>query len=866
MKHSAWGILAHVDAGKTTLSEQILLETGVLRAAGRVDKGNTFLDTDAIERERGITIFSKPAIFSLGENEITIIDTPGHADFAAETERALSVMDGAILVISATDGVQSHTRTLWRLLSSYNIPTIVFVNKMDQPGNEKSDVLSNIEKGLGGGFCDFTDIDSEECQEAIAMCDEAILEDYLTTGALPEGALTELFYNRKMFPVFFGSALKSQGVTALLDGWRSLLDELEYADGIENAPFGARVYKIGHDERGERLTYLKVVSGRIAVRDAVGEDKITAIRRYNGQKFAAISEATTGMVCTVTGLTDTYAGQGLGTCEGDTAAVLTPVIERKLIFPEGTDITKIYPRLQLLSQESPELDLVYDEDAGEIRLRVMGQVHTEVLKREIKDRFNLDVDFGNNRIVYKETIAGGIVEGVGHFEPLRHYAEVHLLMEPGEPGSGIVVDTICSEDILDRNWQHLVLGSLRGRRHKGVLTGSLLTDVRITLASGRAHVKHTEGGDFSQATRRAVRHALMQAESRLLEPFYSFRLEVPQENVGRAMTDMERLHATGFTQETAPDGSYILKGRAPVACMAGYGADVLAYTGGLGQLTLSVDGYGPCHNPDEVIEERAYEPERDVRNTADSVFCSHGSGDVIPWSEVTSYMHLPSVLSPTKELTDEQIRYRAKRQAESMKDTFIAPDEVDRIVSQAGSANKKPVFIPHKGINRRTPQEKIAANSAGQSKPPKPKPILPEYMLVDGYNVIFAWSELSALAARSVDGARDALLDVLCNYQAMRGIEIIAVFDAYKRQNHPEEYRDYNNIHVVFTRTAETADHYIERFAHTSGKNYRTTVVTSDGMEQVIVLGAGANIISSREFELEVKRVTEEFNERHGVK
>lgn len=859
MKYITLGILAHVDAGKTTLSESLMYNTGKLNSLGRVDRGDAFLDTDPIEKERGITIFSKQAILQLKDVEATLLDTPGHVDFSAETERTLSVLDAAILVISGPDKIQSHTRTLWHLLKTYNVPVFIFVNKMDQEGAIKSDVMVALTEGLSADCVDFSEFSerTEGFFEQVATCDESLLNMYLESGEIKNHAIKKAFCDRKVFPVLFGSALKNEGVVEFINVINDIVTP--YSGGED---FSGRVFKINRDSKEERLSYLKITGGILSVRDIVLDEKVTGIRIYDGVKFTAVQTAYPGQIVAVTGLSETYPGQGLGSETGEVKALLTPVLSYSLNFPRDINISDASAKLLRLSEEQPDLSIEYDSETHAMSISLMGEVQTEILKRRIYERFGFPVEFGEKRIIYKETITN-VVEGVGHFEPLRHYAEVHLILEPLEEGEGLVFDADCSEDILDRNWQRLVITHLKERVHRGVLTCSAITDMKITLVTGKAHLKHTEGGDFRQATYRAVRNGLMQADSKLLEPYYDFILEVPRDMVGRAMTDLEMRNAKDFMPEINGDFA-VLKGNAPVSTLTGYGADVTAYTGGLGKLSLSVKGYGECHNASEVIEKIGYDPERDTRNSADSVFCSHGSGIVIPWNEVKQYMHMPSALNPTKELTDEQIRNRAKAKVSETASDFISPEEVDSIIKNATAANKKTVFVPHKGINHKTHVVKKEPKET-EYRPQDPKKIKREYLLIDGYNVVYAWDELKSLARTNIDGARGALLDVLCDYQAMIGTELIAVFDAYKLTNHKEEYLNYNNIHVVFTKTAQTADYYIERFTKENRDKYRIRVVTSDGLEQVIVRGENTTVTSSREFQDEVRMAQIEFRKRHNV-
>lgn len=866
MNYTTLGILAHVDAGKTTLSESLMVNAGKLNTAGRVDKGNAFLDTDPLEKERGITIFSKQAILDLGNIRATLLDTPGHVDFSAETERTLSTLDAAILVISGPQKVQSHTRTLWQLLKTYNVPVFIFVNKMDQDGTDKNLILQDINKKISSDCIDFTEYSllSDTFLESVATLDENLLDNYLNGETIDNETIKDLFYSRKLFPVFFGSALKNEGVDYFLNSISNLINPYEAVITSDDNTIGARVFKITRDNKEERLTHMKLTKGILNVRDTLLDEKITGIRIYDGEKFESVKTAYPGQIIALTGLNNSYPGQGIGSETGEINAVLVPVLSYSLILSDDINKSEAIEKLLKLSEEQPDLSIEYDTETKASNISLMGEVQTEVLKRRIKERFGYDIEFGSKRIIYKETILN-TVEGVGHFEPLRHYAEVHLLLEPLEEGSGMVFETDCSEDILDKNWQRLILTHLKEKVHRGVLTGSPITDMKITVKTGRAHIKHTEGGDFRQATYRAVRQGLMQAESKLLEPYYDFVLELPTEYVGKAMTDLEMMHAKDFTPEIMGDLT-ILKGSAPVSTFSGYGSEVTAYTGGLGRLSLSVKGYSECHNEEEVLENTHYNPESDIRNSGDSVFCSHGSGFVVPWNEVKQYMHVPSILTPTKELTDEQIRMRAKAKVSETPSDFISPEEVDSIIHNAVAANKNKVFVPHKGINRKNNPGTKRFDSDPDYKPPKPKEVLPEYLLVDGYNVIFAWPELKDIARENLDGARGALLDILCDYQAMKGMDVIAVFDAYKLKNHPEEFIDYHNIHVVYTRTAQTADYYIERFTHEHRKKYRIRVATSDAVEQVIVRGENTVVLSSQDFFHEVEHTRSEFRETHNIK
>lgn len=879
MKQLTLGILAHVDAGKTTLSEALLFTAGAIRKAGRVDKKDAFLDNYELERERGITIFSKQAVFSYEDLRITLLDTPGHVDFSTEMERTLQVLDAAVLLISAADGVQSHTRTLWKLLESYQVPVFLFVNKMDQPGADQEKILAGVQNQLSGNCVDFTPLvgaaateskgaaleaDMQEAMEAVAICDEELLNSFLTDGRISQGQLREKIAERKVFPCLFGSALRLQGIEALLSAIAAYAPEKTYPEA-----FGARVFKVTRDSQGSRLTHMKITGGTLKAKMELtcAEDKtekVNQIRIYSGERFEAVNEAVAGSVCAVTGLLGTMAGQGLGMEKNLESPFLTPVLSYCLLLPEGTDPMAVMPKLKELEEEDPALSFTWEEELKEIHVHVMGEVQMEILKVLIRERFGLEIAFGKGRIVYKETIAD-TVEGVGHFEPLRHYAEVHLLLEPGEPGSGLQFEADCSEDILARNWQRLILTHLEEKQHRGVLTGSVITDMKITLVSGRAHQKHTEGGDFRKATYRAVRQGLMEAMSVLLEPYYEFRLEIPEEMTGRAMTDMEKLFAD-FTLAERAEGRCVLTGCAPVETMRDYQKEVYAYTRGQGSLTVRLKGYMPCHNADEVIEERHYDPEADLRNPAGSVFCSHGAGFVVPWNQVKEYMHVESCFAGDRKAIEESAfqeelekrkeaaRKREENRSASGGEYFLGTDEIDAILQQATGAGRG-LEKKKEGWQRqsRSTETRQAATRVYQGQPKKE-----EYLLVDGYNVIFAWEELSALSKVTLDGARGRLLDILCDYQAMKGCRLIVVFDAYRLKGHPEEAYAYHNIYVVYTKEAETADRYIERFAHDNSKKYQITVATSDGLEQIIIRGEGCRLLSSRDLQADVERQKEQ--------
>ena len=838
------GILAHVDAGKTTLSEGMLYTAGAIRTMGRVDNRDAFLDTYALERERGITIFSKQAVFSLGTTQVTLLDTPGHVDFSPEMERTLQVLDYAILVISGADGVQGHTRTLWNLLKRYEIPTFVFVNKMDQAGTDAEVLLQELKTVLEEGCVNFSAKRDAAFYEEAAVCSEDALEEFLETGRLKKETLQELFLERQLFPCFFGSALRLEGVKEFVEQMQELIKVPAYPE-----TFGAKVFKIARDEAGNRLTYLKITGGSLKVKAVIEGQKVNQIRIYSGEKYEAVNEVEAGSICAVTGLSDTYPGEGLGAEQGTYLPVLEPVLNYQVIPMEGDDPILLLPKLRELEEEEPQLHIVWEEALQEIHVQLMGEVQLEVLKTLIYERFGVEVEFGQGNILYKETIQN-TVEGVGHFEPLRHYAEVHLLLEPGEPGSGVQCMSVCSEDLLDRNWQRLILTHLMETEHRGVLTGAPITDIRITLVSGKAHLKHTEGGDFRQAVYRAVRQGLKQAESVLLEPYYEYRLELPSENVGRAMTDIERMHGTFGLPQTEADRT-ILTGMAPVSTMRDYQKEVHAYTRGNGTLQCTLKGYAPCHNTEEVLVATGYDSERDTLHPTGSVFCAHGAGFLVPWYEVKEYMHLPSIMQekPSDSSEEKQTAYRVPEET----DAWIDTEEVDRIIAQSVSANKKQKTLPKK---------KLPEYYKSTSKPKKQE-VREEYLLVDGYNVIFAWEDLKDLAQVSIDGARGKLLDILCDYQGMKKCNLIVVFDAYRVQGHKTEISTYHNIHVVFTKEAETADQYIEKFAHENGKKYNVTVATSDGLEQIIIRGQGCRLLSARELKDEIERTKKTLFEEH---
>ena len=927
MKRFVIGILAHVDAGKTTMSEAILYETGKLKKMGRVDNRDAFLDTFALERARGITIFSKQAVFPLSDTFVTLLDTPGHVDFSAEMERTLQVLDYAVLIVSGADGVQGHTETLWRLLKRYRIPVFLFVNKMDQKGTDQETVLASLKERLDHGIVDFSGVSgnceilgtSDETAEEIATCDEALLEVYLADGSLKTADVRNAIQDRKLFPCFFGSALKLTGVREFLTALGEFASCPDYTKD-----FGAKVFKISRDETGVRMTHLKITGGTLKIRDSLSpdsEEKINQIRLYSGSKFEMLKEAEPGMVVAVTGISDTKPGQVFGSASDSVLPLLEPVLTYRILLPFGTDSHTMLRHMRMLEEEDPQLHIVWNEALGEIQAQVMGDVQMEILKSQVQERFGVEIGFGEGNIVYKETIAK-TVEGVGHFEPLRHYAEVHLLMEPGEPGSGLVFEADCSEDMLDRNWQRLILTHLEEKRFRGILTGSEITDMKITLIAGRAHQKHTEGGDFRQATYRAVRQGLCEAGCVLLEPYYAFRLEVPSENLGRAMADLDRMQGEFSAPEQ--DGSMaLLTGTAPVSTLRNYQRDVISYTKGLGCLTLSLSGYEPCHNAEEVITASGYDFDSDLQDPAGSVFCSRGAGFVVPWDEVKQYMHVESPLA--KQLAKEQ-QERELREADERLKAMAADVAAGKIPSGAaggyksgsdgsagsgtgsgtdsddgiGSGTKtssngtadsssgsrgnggsslsfyddkelQAIFTRTYGEPKRKLVSDYDSRTVIRAKNASPVKLVKEkedpedeYLLVDGYNIIFAWEELSDLAAVSIDAARYKLMDILSNYQGFRKICVIVVFDAYKVPGGVEKVQKYHNINVVYTKEAETADQYIEKVAIRIGRRYRTTVATSDGVIQLIIRSQGCILWSARDFREEIERVGKLISEEKG--
>lgn len=867
-KKLAVGILAHVDAGKTTLAEGILYKTGQIRKVGRVDHKDAFLDTEELEKARGITIFSKQAVLKLNETEVTLLDTPGHVDFSAEMERTLQVMDYAVLLISGADGVQGHVETLWRLLARYEIPVFLFINKMDQPGTDAEKLLEELQSRLSEHCLNFSqDLQNAELLEELAMCDENVLEQYLETGSVEEDQIRTMIAERKVFPCCFGSALKMEGVTEFLKILDRFTKTPEYG-----GDFGARVFKISRDTAGNRLTHLKITGGVLKVKQMLGEEKADQIRIYSGAGYTMVQEAPAGTICAVTGLNSTFSGQGIGNETEAEKPVLEPVLTYRIELPPDCDVHQMLGKLRQLEEEIPELHIVWNERLAEIHAQVMGEVQIEILKSLIHERFGEWVEFGAGNIVYKETIRS-TVEGVGHFEPLRHYAEVHLLLEPAEPGSGLQIGTVCSEDTLDRNWQRLILTHLLERKHPGVLTGSEITDMKITLVKGRAHIKHTEGGDFRQATYRAVRQGLKKAESVLLEPVYAFRLEIPSESTGRALNDIQRMYGSFEPPEMEGDMT-VITGTAPVVTMRDYQKEVTAYSRGRGRVFCTLKGYEPCHNAEEVIASIGYDSEADVENPTGSVFCAHGAGFVVPWNEVEDHMHLEYTLENLEEESDSA-ESAADRSggASSVQKAKKASDRVPMAASLQEAKELEEIFTrtygkverKRAGFERRT---RPVTSSSGIGDPKyaksnRSKEPQEEYLLVDGYNIIFAWDDLNELAKYNIESARGKLMDILSNYQGYKKMTLILVFDAYKVKGNQGEVGMYHNIHVVYTKEAETADQYIEKTVHRIGHNGNVTVASSDGLEQIIIMGAGAHRLSARDLRTEIEHTNGQIRENY---
>ena len=848
MKKITLGILAHVDSGKTTLSESVLYLTGKIKKLGRVDHKDAYLDTFKMERDRGITIFSKQAILDYKDMRINLLDTPGHIDFSAEMERTLAVLDYAVLVISASEGIQGHTETLWKLLNRYNIPTFIFVNKMDMPNVSGDFLLHELKEKLSDKIVGFPV--GVGTLEDIAMCDEDVLENYMETGKIEKDTISELIYNRMLFPCFFGSALKLDGVEELIEGLYDYTFEPVY-----NENFGAKVYKISKDNKGNRLTHIKITGGELHVKDIIKasrgakdwEEKVNELRLYSGDKYESVSKVQGGDVCVIPGFNETYSGQGLGFENESIEPSLVPVLAYKVITPKEINVNLAYKQLMELEDEDPTLKITWNEEKKEITANVMGPIQIEVLKQIVKERFNMDIEFGAASILYKETILD-TVEGVGHFEPLKHYAEVHLMMEPGEPGTGLQFRSNVSENELSRNWQRLILTNLEEKIHKGVLTGAPVTDICITVVGGKAHLKHTEGGDFRQATYRAVRQGLKKADSALLEPYYDFVLKVPNENVGRAMMDICAMSGSVNQPENSQEFS-VLTGYAPVSTMWNYINTVNEYTHGKGTLTLKFKGYAPCHNSEEVIAEKGYDSELDLRNPTGSVFCAHGSGFNVPWNEVENYMHVKTELNLNNSQPQEEISIKSPQNIQKSKsyDSYATDKELEAIFEKTFGKVKRKKYQETKIRNYN--------NSGTKKYKGKVNNNLPECILVDGYNIIFAWEELNKVAKVNIDGARDKLLDIMSNYQGYKGNTVIVVFDAYNVNRHKETIYKHNNIYVVFTKEAETADMYIAKTTHQMANKYKVTVATSDALEQLIIMGHGALRMSAMNFKEEVENV-----------
>lgn len=893
MKNIVAGILAHVDSGKTTLSEAMLYQAGQIRKLGRVDHQDTYLDTDSQEKDRGITIFSKQAELAYADMHIALLDTPGHVDFGTEMERTLQVLDYVVLVINGMDGVQSHTETLWKLLERYGIPVFIFVNKMDMTGYDRDYLMDNIRHRLSDGCVDFL---CEDSGEQIAMCDEAMLEHFLETGANDEQDVVNAIAGRKLFPCYFGSALKNEGVSELLDGMNRYVVE-----PVRGEEFGARVFKIGRDDKGERLTYMKVTGGVLKLKDVLtlrnsqGEEsheKVNQIRVYSGAKYDMVTQVPAGCVCAVPGLVNTYGRQGIGACPDGELPSLEPVLSYKVMYPTDVDAVTMVSKLRLLEEEDPQLQVQWNETAGEIYIKVMGQVQLEVVAQMVRDRFGIAITYGQGRISYKETIAAPVM-GVGHFEPLRHYAEVHLLLEPMENGSGMCFDSICSEDVLDKNWQRLILTHLQEREFRGVLTGSPITDMKISITAGRAHQKHTEGGDFRQATYRAVRQGLMMAESVLLEPVYAFKIEVPQEYAGRVLADIVKMSGTMDGQEISGETT-VITGHAPVYTMREYYSELTAFSRGTGRLQVDIDGYQPCHNTEEVLAERHYDPELDRFNPSSSVFCAHGAGYLVDWYDVYENMHVKE--DPGFEISG-QLGYTedgyamdipVNRPGKSVSEMSITDEELSEIFARIFGGDYKDKDVALNGRFRRTTSEyKVNGQynkSQSRDRQPGNGPLVgsrpadrgiatpgafkrrksgEDYVIVDGYNVIFAWDTLRELSEHNIDSARGKLMDILSNYQGYMNCKLIVVFDGYKVKDNKGERFPYDDIEVVYTKEGETADAHIEKLTHELARKHKVTVVTSDGLEQIVTMGQGAIRMSSRDFKAEVERVNEHLRENY---
>lgn len=846
MKKMVMGVLAHVDSGKTTLSEGLLYLSGAIKKAGRVDHGDTSLDTNEIEKQRGITVFAKPALLNYEDLQLCLLDTPGHVDFGAEAERTLQVLDCAVLIVSSLEGVQNHTVTIWNLLKTYNVPTFIFVNKMDLDGVDKTAIITNLKKEFGAGCIDFSD-DNNNLYEEISVFDEKLMEKYFDGKKIEDSEVSNLIFSRQIFPCYFGSALKMDGLQEFLNGVCRFSKAKNYPQD-----FGAKVFKVSYED-GERVTFLKVTGGQLKVKSPITQkgkngdsktEKVNEIRIYVGDKYQNVQELEAGLVCGITGLSNTFSGQGLGFEKTDEISVLQSIFNYKVLFSPEYDEKNILSHLRKLEEEEPQLRVHWDEQSKNITISLMGEIQLEIIKTLFFQRFGIHIDFDAGSVVYRETIAA-TVEGVGHYEPLRHYAEVHLLMEPGEQGSGLVFDTMCREDRLDINWQRLIMTHLAEKTHIGVLTGSPITDMKITLVDGKAHVKHTEGGDFRQATYRAVRNGLMKAENIILEPWYDFEITVPSENIGRVMTDIQKMSGE-FTAPEIDEENSILKGSAPVSEINSYNSTLVNFSRGKGRMVLSFKGYLPCHNWQTVLESIGYDVTSDIDNSPDSIFCKHGAGVVVKWYDVADKMHLPSFFKDEKKQEEEyKVTYIEKSQARSYLTSLEDDKELLQIFEQTYGKIKTDKYLAMKSASKKEETHYVSQAIKYEN----------EYLLVDGYNIIFAWEELNTLSKESLEDARHKLADILCNYRGFKKINLILVFDAYKVKGNVGSIEKYHNINIVYTKEAETADMYIERVTHEISKKNKVIVATSDGLEQIIILGHGAFRISANEFYHEVKQV-----------
>ncbi|MCF0229497.1 MAG: TetM/TetW/TetO/TetS family tetracycline resistance ribosomal protection protein [Parasporobacterium sp.] len=903
MKKITIGIIAHVDSGKTTLSEAMLYLSGAIRKYGRVDKGESFLDNDEMERRRGITIYSKQARFTYGSTEFVLIDTPGHADFSAEMERSLQVLDYAVLLISASDGIKGQTETLWKMLAEYELPAFVFFNKMDQDGADRVVLFNSFKKSFTSDLVDFTAGKKEDIYDAAAMCSEEAMECYLETGEIPVEMMQQLILDRKMFPCFFGHALEREiqpdnpfrrpaaaEKTMGTRGVKELLDALDSYTLMPDYPeeFGARAYKILRENDGSRLTFVKITGGRLknktVLPDGDGQSKINQIRYYSGSRFSTKETAEAGDICALAGLKESFAGQGFGIEEESVLPLMVPILNYRVLLPAGEDPVRVLPYFKILEEENPELTVAWDEEHNEISVCVMGDVQLEILTNLVKERFDLAVTFDSGEVMYKETISQPVV-GVGHFEPLRHYAEVHLLMEPLPAGSGLIFETNVRTDMLAMNWQRLILTHLEERQHRGVLTGAPITDMRISVIGGKAHLKHTEGGDFRQAVYRAVRQGLMMTSNVLLEPYYRFSLEVPTGSVGRALNDLDRIHAQfGMPELNEAKGTSVIKGRAAVSALKNYPREIAAYTQGQGSVTMVNDGYDVCRNAEDVILNKGYDPQADLRNTPDSVFCSHGAGVVIPYDQVYDYMHL-SLDGTEENSTSFEIDEEAAKRRHEKRERSLGTEEIDAIIASISRSGNKEE--QKKGWKRRGSRSgrsgstgtegsgtgTAAAAAAGSRAVKNPAPSYPvfsmeeaDYIVVDGYNVIFAWENLTDLARTNIDSARDALIDELSLLKSMVSGKVMAVFDAYRVKGHATENTVLQDVQIVYTGAEETADQYIEKFTNSREKKSRIVVVTSDHLEQVITRGQGCMLVSSRDLRARIDYLSSRMKERYNIK